>query len=300
MAYKDRVYGIREEFAMFSQSVVELIKKRSSWRTYDGKPLVDEDRERLQQYFAANSDGPFGTNMRFKLIDRMDEDGSEEEKLGTYGFIKGSRTFVAGVNKEAEKDMENYGYVFEKMVLFATELGLGTCWLGGTFTRSSFGKKAGIKEGEIIPAVTPVGYGEAKRSIRDHVVRLAAGSKNRKPWGNLFFDGNFDTPLTEKEAGTFATPLEMVRLGPSASNKQPWIIVRDKNHGMLHFYVNRTRGYAKMLSFDIQKMDVGIAMCHFELTANELNLSGQWIDNNPGIPLPQSQMEYVISWAAKE
>ena len=68
-----------------------------------------------------------------------------------------------------------------------------------------------------------------------------AGSDGRLAWERLFFDQAFGTPLTREAAGEYATPLEMVRLGPSASNKQPWRIVREG--GAWHFYVQRNRYY---------------------------------------------------------
>jgi len=60
----------------------------------------------------------------------------------------------------------------------------------------------------------------------------------------------------------------MVRIAPSASNKQPWRIV--KIEGAWHFFLERTKGYGDGIIFkllklaDIQRLDMGIAMCHFE------------------------------------
>ena len=42
---------------------------------------------------------------------------------------------MVGAVREAPKDLEDYGYLMERAVLFATDLGFGTCWLGGTFTQ---------------------------------------------------------------------------------------------------------------------------------------------------------------------
>jgi nitroreductase len=58
--------------------------------------------------------------------------------LGTYGFIKGATGFIMGTVGHSEKNLEDYGYVMERAILFATDIGLGTCWFGGTFTRSRF------------------------------------------------------------------------------------------------------------------------------------------------------------------
>ncbi|MGB4438289.1 MAG: nitroreductase family protein [Sedimentibacter sp.] len=62
---------------------------------------------------------------------------------------------------------------------------------------------------------------------------------------------------SSEKLGTYGVPIEMVRLGPSASNKQPWRIIKDKNS--YHFYLCRTKGYGSV-NFDVQKNDLGIAM----------------------------------------
>lgn len=93
----------------------------------------------------------------------------------------------------------------------------------------------------------------------------------------------------------------MVRWGPSASNKQPWRIVHAGD--AWHFYLQRTSGYGKDSLLgkligveDVQRIDMGIAMCHFELSAKELGLAGIWQNNEPGIKKPDQSTEYVVSW----
>ncbi|WP_235838921.1 hypothetical protein [Desulfosporosinus metallidurans] len=46
----------------------------------------------------------------------------------------------------------------------------------------------------------------------------------------------------------------------------------------------------------MQRVDIGIAMCHFELTAKETGIVGKWLISDPGsISTPQNT-EYVVSW----
>lgn len=53
---------------------------------------------------------------------------------------------------------ESLGYVFEKIVLYITSLGLGTCWLGGSFNKADFEKAITLEEDEFIPVISPMGY----------------------------------------------------------------------------------------------------------------------------------------------
>lgn len=89
----------------------------------------------------------------------------------------------------------------------------------------------------------------------------------------------------------------MVRLGPSASNRQPWRVVRQERSDSFHFYLRRSKGYDKLIkAVDLQRLGLGIAMSHFELTARELSLSGRWERRPPSLsPLPE-RTEYVQSW----
>ena len=94
----------------------------------------------------------------------------------------------------------------------------------------------------------------------------------------------------------------MVRLGPSASNKQPWRIVRDG--GSWHFAIQRSLFYrTRTLRLagiaDMPRLDVGIAMCHFELTARELGLRGSWRVADPGLEPHGARTEYSATWVSE-
>ena len=274
-------------------SITEIIKKRRSVRTYLAQPLSPEISELLRRFFSLLS-GPFGGTVRFNLIESDLARKGSNAKLGTYGVIRGATTYVVAVVKKSDRDLEDFGYSLEKAILYATSLGLGTCWLGGTFKKGEFGKAVEQKDHEILPCITPIGYPSSRVGLIDSAMRFAAGSKSRKGWEELFFRDNFSHRLSESDSGNYVIPLEMVRLAPSASNKQPWRIVKDNNK--IHFYLQHTKGYAKLMPYDLQRVDMGIAMCHFEMTAKELGIDGKWLINEPkSINTPQDT-EYVVSW----
>jgi len=286
----------------YNQAITEIIGRRFSCRSYDPRPIEPELRDRLAEVLTASTKGPLGTGVRFELVSAGDNDLTVLKGLGTYGFIKGARGFIIGAVDQGDKDMEDYGYLLERAVLFATDIGLGTCWLGGTFSKSNFSQTIALKENETLPAVAAVGYVADKRRWFESFVRQTAGSDSRLPWEELFFDGTFGTALPVETCGQFATPLEMVRLGPSAINKQPWRIIKDGTKW--HFYLQRTRGYgsrnmALLKMADMQRIDMGIAMCHFEFTLREMGLSGEWVLAEQSIEKPDKQTEYIVTWQQK-
>ena len=116
----------------------------------------------------------------------------------------------------------------------------------------------------------------------------------RSPWESLFFRDDFSSPLSREEAGDLAFPLDMLRLGPSASNKQPWrVLLKD---GALHFYEDKAPGYSDAFVFDIQRIDMGIAAAHADLALRERGISGRFDpDVRPDVRLPE-RLVYAFSW----
>jgi nitroreductase len=282
----------------FSTPVAELIQRRRSCRSYQPRAVAATVQTALAKLLAAEDQGPLGTRARLCLIAAAKDDRASLKGLGTYGFIKNPPGFIVGAVEHGPKALEDYGYLVETAILRATELGLGTCWLGGTFSKSSFARRIALGQDEIMPAVVAVGYGVESAASRDRIRRLVQ-AKSRLPVEDIFFSGDFARPLTKDGAGLFTDVLDAVRWAPSASNKQPWRIMRDD--GGWHFYLERTKGYGKgslLFAFlrlaDLQRVDLGIAMCHFELAARAVGLTGAWFVAEPTINA--GGRAYIATW----
>lgn len=284
-----------------ARPITEIIPMRFSCRTYIQKPLEEDLQARIRKFCARQTSGPLGGQARFVLAAGSDDNLKELKGLGTYGFIRGATGFLVGATSAQNPPLEDFGYLLEEIVLYITGLGLGSCWLGGTFTKTSFGAKIDVQADELVPSVASIGYISKKPRWLDGVIRGSAGANHRRPWEKLFYDGQIGNPLTEYQAGDYATPLKMVRIAPSASNKQPWRILREG--GCWHFLLRRTPGYRERRLVrlttvaDLQRVDMGIAMCHFELSARELGLAGGWRYDDPGIADSDMGLEYVATWS---
>lgn len=271
--------------------VISNIKKRSSWRTYTKDKLDNQIIEKIENNLVGSQTGPLKKKV---IVYFFKKAITEKQKLGTYGMVKNAQYFLGGeiiLEKEAFLD---FGYILEKAVLYLTDLGLGTCWLGGTFKRSNFMEAVNVDEKKIMPTVISLGYPKSKKSIRDRLISFNAGSSKRKPWEKLFFAENSATPMRSSESGKYEQVLEMVRLAPSASNLQPWRIIKKKNY--FHLFLKRKKLYEKIIkSVDLQMIDMGIAMYHFEASARQLDLSGEWVKAPAKI---DENWEYIFSWEA--
>jgi len=276
-------------------SMIDAINRRVSVRAYSDQIIEKEKEQKILDLLNSENKGPFESEVRFAMIDLTEAERNETKSLGTYGFISGAKRYVVGAVKDGPGTMEDVGYCFEKVILTAPGLGLGTCWLGGTFKRANFARRINVSDDEVVPAISPIGYARDKRTLRERLLRRLVKSDQRKPWEELFFDGSMNTPLARGSVGKYAEVLDCVRFGPSASNNQPWRIVRESSQIAFHIYLKRTRGYDKFSArIDLQRVDMGIAMCHFELAARDIGLTGRWVGANPG--LETGTAEYIISW----
>jgi Putative TM nitroreductase len=280
-------------------SIHDLVERRYSCRTYVDRPIEALVRQALSDFLTSLGAGPLGTCTRFLLVAATEKDRESLKGLGTYGFIKGASGFVVGAVEPGPRDMEDYGYGLEQAVLAATDLGLGTCWLGGSFTKSSFARKIGATRSEVVPAVVAVGYPE--EGSRVSRTRERAGSDRRLPREQLFWEEKPGEPLDFSRVPGHAGVLEAVRWAPSASNKQPWRLLRSGD--TWHFYLQRTKGYGNgsavfslLRLADLQRVDMGIAMCHFEFAAREHGLTGRWVIDQPAFDVMPAGLEYTVSW----
>lgn len=264
-------------------AVSETVRARTSVRTYTSETVSQETREKILAYLQT-IDNPFGAKVNVQFVEK--KTAANGEKLGTYGFIKGAALFIAVTAEDKDTAAESVGYVIEQLVLYMTSLGLGTCWLGGTFNKTAFAEQIEIPDGWIFPILSPVGY-PAKQRIKEKVFRTAINANNRVASEKLFFTDAFTTPLDLKTVGKYADCLENLRLAPSAGNKQPWRVIFDGN--AFHFFKKGSMQF-------MQVLDVGIGINHFVLTAAEKGLQGRLEKADVSAYPLTADMKYVASW----
>ena len=256
--------------------VFELIKTRKSVRTFDGRPLAEKDKQALIDY-VATIQNPCGISVDFVFLD------AEEHGLSSQ-VINGEHLYVAGkVAKVPDRELA-FGYSFEKLVLYAWSLGIGTTWIGGTMDRPLFEREAETGDGEIMPIVSPLGYPAAERAEVDRKLRAGVHGDERLDPAELFFEKDFATPISPD---AYTDALEAVRWAPSAVNIQPWRVVRDGDK--YHFYEKHSKGFTASAEWDVQAIDMGIAICHFMSIAG-----GSLEKQDPGIATDEAT-DYVAT-----
>lgn len=265
--------------------IVDIIKNRRSVRTFEDRTLAPEDRTFIEQVIQS-IETPFGVPVEFRLLDAATHNLKSP-------VIVGAHDYVAAKVKRSQGAELALGFAFETFCLRAAERGLGTVMLAASLSRKAFEEAMEVEPDEVMPVASPVGHPAAKLSLREKAMRKAIKSDERLPFEQLFFTGGFDKPLSPSDAGVFETPLQMLRLAPSATNKQPWRTVLDGN--AIHFYEEHSLKESAL--GDIQKVDLGIALTHFWLTAQEQGLGGSFVTADPQIAVPKNT-EYITTFEA--
>jgi hypothetical protein len=238
---------------------------RESRRTYLARRIEDEKLARLE--LVCRKFRPF-LETRVELVR---ESASEVLKglIGHYGRVSGAPAYLAVIaDMGSPRAQECAGYVGEALILEATSLGLGTCWVGGMFRPGAVAAQVRLEDGEKILAVIPVGYSTEAYSVKDKLFRGFVKSAKRKPLHQLVLAGSPHVPWIEKS-------LEAARLAPSAANRQPWrFLIEDR--GILI-----CQDSARDRSAVSRRLDCGIAMLHAELGAMASGIEGRWefLDN---------------------
>ena len=212
------------------QRLVEAIPNRASCRSYRGAPSYGNWASLA---YAAERYRLPGARLALCRVD----DALFTGTLLNMGRIVGCEV-VAAVIASGEEPMGRLhaGILGEAFVLEATSLGLGSCWVSGTYRRKLL--QIPLKPEEAVLCIIAVGQPEpgamdTKNRRRKPVERLIRGSYDR--WSASLRD-----------------VAQAVRLAPSAMNMQPWQMALEEGCFILD-------------GSDRSSLELGVALCHAEL-----------------------------------
>ncbi|NIV29502.1 MAG: hypothetical protein GWN58_08320 [Anaerolineae bacterium] len=247
--------------------VLAAIRQRVSVRSYGDRPVEPALLNRLLA-LSGTSDRLTGVPPRIALVSGVEQTRRVlTYMIGSYGLVQNPPHLLVGVMpEESDAARLDLGYVLEQAVLEATRLGLGTCWVTGSYDAQRAGEAVGLEAGEVAAAVCALGYPAQARwgHFHDRTVRLLAGGHRRKPLTDIVFSGHWGEPWTPEGADpTLVAVLEHARVAPSATNRQPWrFVVRPD--------------YVALALAKPAPIDGGIVMAHFALASAALGYAGRW------------------------
>lgn len=219
-------------------NLMEAIEARHSVRQYKNKPLEQETIDALQKEIdACNAQ----SGLHIQLV--TNEPKAFDGFMAHYGKFSGVTNYIAMIGKKEGLD-EKCGYYGERLVLFAQQLGLNTCWVAMSYSKIKTAFV--IDKGEKLIVVIALGYGEnqgvSHKSKSIHEVTNTSG------------------PIPQWFKNGVASAL----LAPTAMNQQKF-----------QFKLEGNNVSAKPGVGFYSKIDLGIAKYHFEIGAGKNNFN--WV-----------------------
>jgi nitroreductase len=222
----------------------DAIEIRRSRRKYIPTSLKSSDLDSLLSLISElNTTG----QVKMRLI--LDNGDAFNGFRKSYGMLSGVRSYVALIGRKDDVlELEKLGYYGEWLTLHATALGLGTCWVGGTFDRDSCSVELNDDE-RIVCAIT-VGNIQENLSAKEKFIHRLTHRKS-KTIDQMYIS---DEPVPD----WFISGMNAVQKAPSAINRQP--VIFTYKDGVVTAAVNDITG-------DGFTFDLWIAKLHFELGA---------------------------------
>ena len=222
---------------------LEAIERRCSRRSYTSEPIDEFKMKRLNTLIEEY-------NTKEGLSIKFIEDGAAAFKgFNSYGMFNGVRSLIALAGKKSIDNLkEKLGYYGEFLVIEATKLNLGTCFVGGSFNKNKIGGNS--FDEELICLIT-IGNVLEDKSFRE---KLLFKATHRKIKALEEFYVNKGGKLPD----WFIGGVKAVQKAPSAINRQP---VRIKyEDGTIYAFVDGIK--------DAEFMDLGIAKANFSMASH--------------------------------
>ncbi|KRQ87660.1 dihydropteridine reductase [Caloramator mitchellensis] len=232
----------------------EAIFKRRSVRKYQDEEIAFALLEEIKE-LAKYPNKLFDIDFDIHVV----EDGSKMQNvlkglIGSYGKIIAPHYLVV-TSEKREGYLENVGYALEDLVLKMTEMGLGTCYIGGFYDKNKVQEVIEVKDGHETVIVLAFGY--PSKGI--DYIKMLVGAKRLGI--DEFCDGDFDEQ--------WKYVMDAVRVAPSAMNSQPWRFIKYNNIVDVYIKTNKKSQHIK----DMNKIDIGIALQHLKVAAEYFKLS---------------------------
>lgn len=213
-------------------TTLEAIDARHSVRAYTEQAIPPEIRERLDA-FAAACNAESGLH----IFLRYDDPDGFDSRLAHYGSFRNVRNYIVLAGKKAADFDYLCGFYGEKLVLFAQQQGLNTCWAALTFNKKKV--RALIPEGETLCMVIALGYGQTQ------------GAAHRGKSASNVIEGGAPRP------DWFDAGVEAALKAPTAVNQQKFAFSLVDGEPFV-----RIKGIGSCTG-----VDLGIVACHFELAS---------------------------------
>lgn len=229
----------------------DALEERHSIRSYTASPLTAEERSVLSQEIARSNGAG---NLHMRLV--VDEPEAFSSLLAHYGKFRGVRNYLVLAGTPAPSLEQRCGYFGERIVLTAQELGLRSCWAGGTFKRRLVKRMLDADDRFVL--VCALGHGAEQGHPR----------RSKSPEAVSEIPEDADVPAW------FQAGVDAALKAPSSLNQQSFEIgwCAKTSTGGLPLVSLRSKGGP------FSAVDLGIVRLHFEIGAAAAGGRFAWED----------------------
>lgn len=193
---------------------LQLLQSRHSVRSFSPDLVAPEIVKKLKAEITMTNTHEQG--MKFQLFTEDPDPMKGFSK--SYGAFINPRNYMAAVVDTATPHaLERAGYFAERFVVKAVELGLGTCYVGGTYNKEAV--KAQLRAGEKILFIVLFGYPVDKTRFLAKMMTKMVHTKKMHP--TQFFEPQDMLNNALELFPMLNTGLEAVACSPSSLNKRP-------------------------------------------------------------------------------
>jgi len=283
----------------------DLMRARRSCRSFQTRKLTAADHGELMEYVRLHSEAPMigKSPVRFEYI---------SASLTVWPTVNASEFLVAIVPKKYDRlAVIDVGRSLQKIVMDATRMGLGTCWIGPGADHKSITRDLGDRfneNEEHIICVCAVGY---KSGYIPMFLRVFNAQFHRRlPLSSLFFADPYSKEPLSLEAepfNTFGRTYETCQWAPSSYNGQTTrgvAVAERSNDSKPH--LKRFDFYAVTESRYYAAVATGIWIANWEMGCEALGIHGRLVELSPKERGIQDEMilpevpRYDLSWVLDE
>ncbi len=204
----------------------EFLRLRRSVRNFTDKPLDAESVKTLKAEITMINTHEAG--MYFELV--TDDASPFEGFKASYGMFRGVRNYIAVVAETSYPDaLERAGYFAEHIVMKAVSLGMGTCFVGGTFAADR--AKVNLRAGRKLLFLIALGYAADRSQTLLSGMAMKFAHRHDRPYQDFYVPAEgYSLEKASSQLPWLVNGLKGVACAPSSLNKQP-VRIRPKLQG---------------------------------------------------------------------
>lgn len=276
----------------------KVIKDRRSVREYKDKKVDKHIIQDILETLKSKKGLRDSIKIGFEFI----EEGEEVYRnldgiVGYFGKVIKAPHYIYIVSDIKDGYLENSGYLGEKLVLKATDLGLGTCWIEITEDIGKVKEILKVEEDKDLIGLLAIGYPRRETKVGGMYNTRGKSISPLTEFGYPNIDVQYsEQPVSGRvsvedivylnnwgerakvedlEHRGMAEAFYHMRLAPSWGNRQPWKFIIDGDKIVL------TLCKDDRVSEKVARIEAGIAMLYFELIIHQIGIPGQWILEKP-------------------